>query len=159
MMEPEQAARQWLTRAEREEDVFFRFASLWFAFNALYSAHHDGIKGERRVIKDFVYSSVKRSQAGRILQGCGEAIDFFANRPIRDVLGRGTDTAEDAARLRQIDNTRPLPRLVALVMVLYRVRCNLFHGNKAYWREADDAILRQAANVMERVLKTYLAER
>jgi hypothetical protein len=42
-------------------------------------------------------------------------------------------------------------------MILYQVRCNLFHGNKEFGRDADDKVIAQATAALDAVVKAFLA--
>ena len=154
MRMPKEGARSWLARAESSQDEFDRFMALWIAMNALYSEHQT--ESERRAISDFVFSNgyrLSEPQIRSILDHPGAR--YFETRVVRDVRGTGSDTAEDAAVLK---NTRrpPKPRLKALMMILYQVRCNLFHGNKTFGRESDTKVISNASGVLECIVKAYL---
>lgn len=41
-------------------------------------------------------------------------------------------------------------------MILYQVRCNLFHGNKAYERDSDQEVIANAAKAMTLIMEAYL---
>jgi len=154
MRMPQQGARSWLSHAASSQDDFDRFMALWIALNALYSEYQT--ESERRAIREFVFSDEYRlsdQQMRGILDHPGA--HYFKTRTVRDVRGTGSDTAEDAAVL---GNTRlpPKPRLKALLMVLYQVRCNLFHGNKTFGRDSDTDVISKASGVLEYIVKAYL---
>jgi hypothetical protein len=154
MRMPQEGARSWLARAESSQDDFDRFMALWIALNALYSEFQT--ESERRAIREFVFSDEHRlsqHQMRGVLDHPGA--HYFETRIVRDVRGTCSDTAEDAAVL---GNTRrPLkPRLKSLLMILYQVRCNLFHGNKTFGRESDTDVISNASGVLECIVKAYL---
>jgi hypothetical protein len=151
---PQAAARSWLSRAESSQDDFDRFTALWIALSSLYGEYQTD--GERRAIGDFVFSGSHRlgeQQMRSILDHAGAR--YFQSRVVRDVRGNGFDTTEDVAVLgnTQRPNRR---RLKALLMILYQVRCNLFHGNKVFERDSDDEVISNASGVLDCVVKAYL---
>src|SRR5262245_60261314 len=125
MRMPQQGARSWLSRTESSRDEFDRFMALWIALNALYSSYQT--ESERQAIGDLVFSDEYRLSEGRlrsILDHPGAR--YFLTRTVRDVRGTGIDTAEHAAVLENTGRSFKR-RLKALLMILYQVRCNLFH--------------------------------
>lgn len=41
-------------------------------------------------------------------------------------------------------------------MILYQVRCNLFHGNKIYDRDSDKQVISNAAAALMIILQAYI---
>lgn len=158
MRTPAEATQAWLERAEQQHDPFDRFIALWVAFNVLYGSLYR--ETERQAIGDYLYS---HRPPRRIIKQILDrpAVLFFHHRIIRDVRSlhdphRGIrDTFEAAITLRAVANP-PAARLVALVRILYQVRCNLFHGQKLYDREADEEVVTNAAEALLHVLRVYL---
>ncbi|WP_254172881.1 HEPN domain-containing protein [Planktothrix pseudagardhii] len=151
---PNEIAKSWVSKAEQETDDFNRFVSLWFAFNALYNEFFFG--NERRAIKDFIdFSRLQIRREALIEIFRDDSSLFFTTRIIRDCRDTGKDTLEDSYKLNDRRST-PKYRLKALLMILYQVRCNLFHGNKIYHRDSDKEVVRNAANVLLKILQAYL---
>jgi hypothetical protein len=149
-----EAAIRWVRKGQQETDVFDRFVALWFAFNALYNAYFEG--DERAAIRELLYESGSPLTSGwcaAFLRNPG--VVFFGQRIIRSVHRYGQDSTEDAVRVRNRSEP-PKRRVVKLVMILYLVRCNLFHGAKDYAREADQEVVRRAAELLEPILKAFL---
>lgn len=155
MRESRNIALSWLRKADNEADQFSRFATLWFGFNSLYNEFYYG--DERRAIGDFVFSDdyhLHNFTIERILQA--QSSRFFAEHVIRDVRG-GTDTAEDQARMNGASFSAKR-RLKALLIILYQVRCNLFHGHKVFGRHSDETVVSHAAEALHCILHAYLAD-
>jgi hypothetical protein len=149
-----EVARSWLEKSLREEDPYNRFVFLWIAFNALYN--RSSCDNDRAAIRSFLSDQalgLRRRQIEYILQH--HAVRFFATRVIRDCRGGGGDTATDAVRL-QSARLPPHQRLSSLSMILYQVRCNLFHGDKLYERDADRIVVQNAADALTTVLRGIL---
>ena len=153
MRHPKGIARTWLNKAIASKDSYDKFVYLWFAFNSLYNDYFVG--GERRAIKDMLSSDEYRLSEEKINQILHNAsVSFFKERIIRDGRGNGKDTSEDVAVLTGGYSKRE--KLQALVMILYQVRCNLFHGNKEFGRDSDDEVVENAANVLEDILRRLI---
>ena len=153
MRRPKSVARAWLNKAMASKDSYDKFVYLWFAFNSLYNDYFVG--GERRAIKDMLSSDEYRLSEEKINQILHNAsVSFFKERIIRDGRGNGKDTSEDVAILTGGYSKRE--KLKALAMILYQVRCNLFHGNKLFGRDSDDKVVENAANVLEDVVRRMI---
>jgi hypothetical protein len=151
---PREVAKSWLSKAELETDSFDCFVSLWFGFNAIYNEFFFG--NERQAIGDLVYSNQYTLNSQKLVKIFNHhSVSFFKTRIIRDCRGIGKDTSEYAAI---IGNTyySPNRRLKALLMILYQVRCNLFHGNKIYDRDSDRQVISNAAAALLIILQAYI---
>jgi hypothetical protein len=154
MRHPREAAQAWFAKAEKERDDYDRFVALWIAFNALYSEFLE--TSERQAIGKFICRTVSGPDDGTI-KHIVERTDaqFFRDRIIRDVRRGARDTMEHATILGARYRT-PRHRLKALLMILYQVRCNLFHGDKTYGRDSDNEVVANAAKALMQVLRAYL---
>lgn len=144
---------KWIDKSKHEEDNFDKFVYGFFALNAMYSVYYEG--DERRAIKDLFYDSVDMHYSEyRAIMDAPE-FEYFCNRPAiknckydpnRDDPGR-RDTSRDTAKL--LDrSTRSSNR--AMLMILYQIRCNLFHGNKSFGNFDDQEIMKNAAELLLR---------
>lgn len=146
-------AKTWLNKAKQEEDCFDRFVSLWFAFNALYNEFL--YRYEKDAIIDLVDDRryfIGDRRLNKILSS--PSVDFFKRRVIRDCKGTGQDTRQEQIKLKSFGP--PKMRLKNLLLILYQVRCNLFHGNKMYGRDADNEVIGHASAVLLDIMNTYL---
>lgn len=163
MRDAQSFAKSWLAKAQRENeyakpDHFDRFVYLWFAFNALYTQFYND--DERYAIRAWVDDSLSRGSLTnddivRLLQAPYAA--FFRERIVRDVRRTRAraygplDTSENAITL-TMAVLAPIKQLKALLMILYTVRCNLFHGEKAYIDSSDQSVIKHAADALEAIL-------
>lgn len=155
MKTPIDAASSWFEKANHEEDEFDRFVYLWFAFNILYSEHFDN--NERQAIREYLRENWWAiSNPDIILKS--EDVDYFKNRIIKNCkIYNRQDTSEFAERLKNGQNSNRY-RFEALMMILYQVRCNLFHGNKLFSSESDQEVVKHAANILEKVIYCWINE-
>ena len=128
---------------EHKDDFFMRFMMHWIAFNWLYSSENGS--SERIKIKNFYEKNFMRINYDPFVS---EDIDVFKESPIHD--GK---TA--------IPNVKDYEGVIAgkaesLLMSLYQVRCNLFHGSKSLRIERDRDLVRASANILEGYLKALL---
>lgn len=142
---------KWIEKSKDEEDNFDKFVYGFFALNAMYSIFYE--KDERRAIKslfDYVVNS-HYEEFRKILKT--PEYDYFCQRPaiknckfnpeIDNPMNR--DTSRDKAKLVE---GPPKASLKAMLMILYQIRCNLFHGNKSFGDSNDQEIMKNAAELL-----------
>ncbi len=161
MIDEYQYALKWAHRAEREEDPFDKFVYCFFALNALYSKYYE--TSERKAIEklfDSYYKDAKFKKAiGDILR-MTEFQYFIVRRPIKNCRFRNNssqeryvDTSIDHAKIKEKSLYRSNK---AMLMILYQIRCNLFHGNKAFYNEDDQKIMSNASSLLLQYVKAML---
>ena len=144
---------KWIDKSKNEHDDFDKFVYGYFALNAMYSVYYD--TSERSAIKELFRTAVdNNSEDFREILYTPE-YEYFCNRPaiknckynpLRDDP-RMRDTADDKARL--LDRHIKISNR-AMLMILYQIRCNLFHGNKSFGSSADQEIMKNAAELLLR---------
>lgn len=144
---------KWIEKSKYEEDNFDKFVYGFFALNAMYSIYYE--RDERRAIKALFASSLDNhfDEFRKILYT--REFDYFCNRPaiknckfnpLRDDP-RTRDTSEYTGYLRE---KHPKHSNRAMLMILYQIRCNLFHGNKSFGDMNDQEIMKNAAELLLR---------
>lgn len=144
---------KWIEKSRQEEDNFDKFVYGFFALNAMYSIYYDG--NERQAIKALFESSIKDHYEEYRAILYSPEYDYFCNRPaIKNCKYDPTkefpgprDTARDTMKL--LDRS-PKSSNRAMLMILYQIRCNLFHGNKSFGDSNDQEIMKNAAELLLR---------
>ena len=144
---------KWIEKSKNEEDNFDKFVYGFFALNAMYSIYYDG--NERQAIKDLFDQSISAhyEEYRKILYT--PEYEYFCKRPpIKNCkydpnkeFSGPRDTSRDTAKLLDM-NPRSSNR--AMLMILYQIRCNLFHGNKSFGDFNDQEIMKNAAELLLR---------
>lgn len=130
---------------EHKDDFFMRFMMHWIAFNWLYSSE-DGLS-ERDKIKSYYERNYKRFKYDPF--GSVD-INIFLESPIYD--GKtALPNVQDYEGVRS-GNAK------SLLMSIYQVRCNLFHGSKSLRIDRDRDLVRASANILEGYLKVLLKD-
>lgn len=140
--------KKWIEKSRNEDDYFDKFVYGFFAFNALYSEFYLGTFDERRAIRDFLDAHYDRCKAEfkRIFDL--PEYDYFCNRaPIRDMRNDVISwyAKEDLERIRE---RIPRKSTKAMMMILYQIRCNLFHGDKSFTNLNDQEIMKNASELL-----------
>ncbi len=149
-------SRIWKGKAEKESDCYDKFVYLWFAFNSLYNQHFDAYRNsERDAIKNLVNDNkhcFSEQVASKLFND--SSVIYFQDRIIRDCKGTGRDTRQNSLKLRD-PNSHRFEKVKALCMILYQVRCNLFHGNKMFGRDSDDIVVEQASLALAQIVDAF----
>jgi hypothetical protein len=117
---------RWLERAERGEvliDDGDRFMSLWIAFNGWMKGKFGEDKSDNKLLE----GASNCSELLKALETLKRSTPAFSN----DLVKLQTYTVEDMRRgkLKKADLIYD-GSLKSLLEIIYRVRCNLFHGRK-----------------------------
>ena len=132
---------------EKGDDFFTRFMMHWVAFNWLYNMF-DG-KFEWKRIKNFAENNAGKLSAFNAFDI--PEFQVFALRPIRD--GRTGEIGEVRQnRFQKVTDKKSIPHLL---LTLYQVRCNLFHGAKSLCDARDVELVKSSAVILEGYLKAY----
>lgn len=142
---------KWIEKSKNEKDHFDKFVYGFFALNAMYSVYYDS--DERQAIKDLFASSFNSHyiEYSNILYT--PEYEYFCNRPpIKNCKYDPNkerpgprDTYRDTIKLPDRD---PKNSNRAMLMILYQIRCNLFHGNKSFSNYNDQEIMKNAAELL-----------
>lgn len=144
---------KWIEKSRIEEDYFDKFVYGFFALNAMYSVYYDG--NERQAIKDLFASSINtQCEDFREILYTPEYEYFCKRPPIKNCkydpskeFSGPRDTSRDTIKLFE---RNPKSSNRAMLMILYQIRCNLFHGNKSFGDFNDQEIMKNAAELLLR---------
>lgn len=144
---------KWIEKSRIEEDYFDKFVYGFFALNAMYSVYYDG--NERQAIKDLFASSINtHCEDFREILYTPEYEYFCKRPPIKNCkydpskeFSGPQDTSRDTIKLFE---RNPKSSNRAMLMILYQIRCNLFHGNKSFGDSNDQEIMKNAAELLLR---------
>ncbi len=144
---------KWIEKSRNEEDYFDKFTYGFFALNAMYSEFHT--TSERNAIKELFDISYEPNidEFKKILHM--PEFDYFCTRkPIRNMKfdpanpdSGYPDTLRDTENIRE---KHPRRSNRSMLMILYQIRCNLFHGNKAFNYEYDQEVMKNASELLLR---------
>ena len=143
--------RAWLQVARDETPAlgenlaaFFRFMALWMAFNAYLTRRYPDSNGDHGKVETFAQDRPSKEAhcAALANQDYLAAVQTLKEshgvRGIRDMRPNRND-------VREIRNERCLREVMDCV---YQVRCNLFHGDKAFSDERDHALVKAAYTIV-----------
>lgn len=149
---------EWYALATQGHGVpdtsYFRFLALWVAFNGLYSLKFPDARSEIAQVRSFGnWSKAKEAHLDALSREQSEyrgALGVLGERGIFNFLTNKVERLEDEKDLGQV---------IALV---YRVRCNLFHGRKVPSNLRDRRVVEAArvivAELMSRLVETAPAQ-
>lgn len=142
---------KWIEKSKDEEDNFDKFVYGFFALNAMYSVFYDG--NERQAIRALFDHSINAHYEEYEAILYTPEFEYFCHRaPIKNCkydpnkeFSGPRDTSRDTARL--LDKHARISNR-AMLMILYQIRCNLFHGNKSFGDMNDQEIMKNAAELL-----------
>ena len=133
---------------EKSDDFFMRFMMHWVAFNWLYNSE-EGESTERGKIRQYYFHN----------KHIFAKYDAFSTPDIAVFLEGPVYGSVDPKKAKDDYEGVKNKDIRCLLMTLYRVRCNLFHGSKSLMVERDQALVRASANVLEGYLRVLMDNR
>jgi len=154
----------WIQKAEKERDPFDKYVSYYLSFSILYNSYAK----ETDPNADLTYGEDRRAvEIGNIILDKKALVDDLKG-PLRDYLeiipafreeywGR-SHPVPIASRLREaFYSENALETVEYLLRWLYKVRCNIFHGEKNYDPKLDKTILDYSNKMIAKILASSLA--
>ena len=155
-------ASKWVERASVVTDPFDRFVYSFFALNALYGPFY--VKSERYAIKDLFDELY--TEAPQFKYEVKEMLEypefqyFIDRKPIQNCRYDAStmdpwlrDTSSDHYKLSEGHWKRSNQ---SMLMIIYQIRCNLFHGQKQYSRSDDFEIIENASILLLEYMKLFV---
>lgn len=138
-----------------QDDAVFRFMMHWIAFNWLYSEYrYDPDTSEKDAIRE--YCRVHYRELSRFDAFSTDAISVFLKEPVRDIVS-GFVRSNGTRQFSLLRESEGLTRMTSLILTIYQVRCNLFHGSKSLRIERDLELVHASAAIMEGYLRAVLS--
>lgn len=175
----EELARRWFHWALGGEvnvrDPFFQFIAVWVAFNAIYSYAYGRSRSEdwRERLREIRRSEDRNPREGKVFER--ERVQLFSTENTvieahRDLMKNGSEYAEAVAYLQRYPPTNPenpdrSPRiddandLEQVLLCVYQVRNNLFHGGKMPHSPRDERLVRESFTIISKLLEPQFATR
>lgn len=146
---------EWNRRADFTEDGIDRFIYRWISFNGLYSAlyaltHNSQDKAETNSdltkINDFCEKFITPNK--------DLAIQIFSD-PIRKVFDDHIKerTGKMGIYLKNLENKGIEEKAKNMILIAYKIRCRLFHGEKNPLLEVDREVVEAADQVIAPIMK------
>lgn len=155
-------AEKWVELAQRERDPFDRFVYCYFALNAIYNPFYE--RNERQAIKSLYRETFNTHPDFKIrmkqIELMSEFKYFIERRPIRNCRYNPqvnpNDRFDTSQEVRDLSDGSLFKSNVAMLMIIYQIRCNLFHGNKRYDSEVNHEIMENASKILLAYMHAFL---
>jgi len=158
MNEIKDNVKKWLYAIEKFErkdyESWFKFSMLWFSFNNHYSERYSHIRGEWNQILEFSKDNSK-------------LYDELVKNALKDTVKEFSDTKKfgrkDVKDMR-IDSIKKAPfgdenkSAEDFFKVLYKIRCNFFHGKKLPYNDEDNKLIKWAYKHLRIFCEAFLDE-
>ena len=145
---------------EHDDDAIVKFMMHWVAFNWLYSAYfYKTYPGEKKYDREKIqafcnanyeklvgFDAFDRDEIAVFMEEpvCS-ATSGCAGRRQRDLFSDLKDSKKDSEK-----------KIESLLLTIYQVRCNLFHGSKSLEKKRDIDLVRASSVLLEGYLKTVI---
>lgn len=157
------SASRWYKRGKQETDPFDKFIDMWISYNAIYSDTHGDYEIDRAAnCAGNIYS--KNVQKYNVLLSTEDA-QYFGKRKIVDCKNSKYTAEDSRAKIECYDPSdykSCAEAFESLIKCIYKVRCNLFHGDKTPSGPVDfnddTEIVTHAGAVMQSILDIYFSE-
>jgi hypothetical protein len=143
-------AQAWLTISDGEtigtDGPTNRFVALWIAFNALYALHFDEFEHDSQQVRAFGRWSEAMAVHRQSLRGSeySQAIEDLSARGVFNYRRKQNETLVDRNDLERV------------MVLVYQVRCNLFHGRKYPADLRDQTLIRAAHTIIRKLVVSLL---
>lgn len=132
---------------EADFDLFVKFISLWVTFNAVYELTCSSVRGDRAKVSAF--SKLSEAQEIHIElmgnQAYKHAVDILAERGILILPGR--NSRQEISDINNLDE---------VMLCVYQVRCNLFHGGKTPEDPRDTEVVGAAYTIVDTLIEPFI---
>lgn len=157
------------------KDSFDKFTTLYIIYNMIYRTLEEKLRdgGKLNNIQSLKYKNKKNDELQEDSAAIELVVNYLANKSesiisiltdeIKDYIGIITNNRfhfsiksklndegrndEDGSILRNLESKSTTNRLRGLLTILYRIRCNLFHGSKGFFDEQEN-VLKPAINCL-----------
>jgi hypothetical protein len=150
----------WIKKAKSEKTGFDKFFALWVAFNSFYRFYYERVKPEGKEsdedrLKKLVNHLITEEEATTLLEMLSPKIKNILRHPgeIKINWGRRDIKAELQTEFEKGNLNKHTFKL--LILTLYGIRNNLFHGYKALTNE-QEKLLDTAFDVLLPILSLLL---
>ena len=150
---------EWQEKAQSENDPFNRYVSIFTAYNIFYNLYEKTrnpsadltYRDKRRAIK--ILALLNENQLFQSLKD--DLSNYIAFIPIyRDEYWNKRDAIPINSALEQSFERGDKKRTIEMLLKwLYKVRCNLVHGEKNYNDQQQRRLLEMSSSLLEKVLQ------
>ena len=139
---------------QKNDEAVVKFMMHWIAFNWLYSEFkHSSNTRESDAITE--YCKYEYEKLSRYDAFSTPEIDIFLDKPVCDIR-RGRITEDGKSRFKTLRWGSGIDQLTSLLLTIYHVRCNLFHGSKSLREDRDIQLVRASSIILEGYLRAVL---
>lgn len=155
-MENYLSAEEWLEQGlSKIDDPVGCLQDCWIAFNSLYSAYDIG-NSERSTIKRFITSCISEDFAEELINSNQTNISYLTSRPVINMSDTTRNTQRDISSYRS--SNEYVSKLKSIMMIIYQVRCNLFHGEKSRYIDRDVTLCKHSWPFVAEITRRQIQE-
>lgn len=151
---------EWNQLADMEGDKIKRFIFRWIAFNGLYSASYAMKYGQDKADREKEYKLIAYFNKKFILYDQALSSKIYSDNVEKVFIARIKDKSNYMGTyLANLENEKNVNRKVCvMVMISYKIRCRLFHGEKDPNLEVNVEVSEAADKVIAPILNHILGK-
>ena len=156
---------------EHNDPFFVKFIALWMGFNKIFNSYYARIRRieyKKNNNRLHFYSETDQIELfcinhSHIIDSIYEKIfspsltDIFMDDPVEDMKKRNTTIVDELYN--ELKNNTGIDKTIALLITIYRVRCNLIHGSKRTDISRDIKLVSCSGEIMEIFMNAIIETR
>lgn len=148
--------RAWRERSHNEGDQFASFVFIWFCFNAWLEFLSER-RTDREMLEELKSKSANMASLIETYDSARNSDNLF-NRSLRDLINKSKEKPiRDVRGQRQPISISDEDDFSNIIEVIYRIRCNLFHGGKDANDTRDQVLVKDAAMILRQWIGKLIA--
>ena len=153
-------ADQWILKAKQEPDQFNRFMSFWVAYNMIYGIYTKRVKPKESITwfdrEKAIRTTILLKDSCHLKSDLVHLASELYDRTsvFREEYWKRNDTTSLRQHLiSSLRNDNFEYTLETILKILYKIRCNLFHGEKSYYDYNQRQLLEVCNVILDKILQ------
>ena len=147
-MEIKNFVNDWVNNGNQSNDTYNKFFAYFVALNFLYNHEFENISSERERLALFVAKMISDNK----FRDFKITLDNNSELTKRQILDMRAGKPSKLYKLEDIKNGN----IVSIFLMIYQIRCNLFHGGKELYCDRDKNLVNDANCILKQFLEKYL---
>lgn len=138
----------WINKGNNETDEYDKFFAYFVVLNFLYNHDCEGVSSERERLVLFVAKTISDNKFENF------KITFNNNSELtkQQILDMRTNKNSKLYKLEDVENGN----IVSIFLMIYQIRCNLFHGGKELYVDRNKKLVKEANEILKQFLEKYM---
>lgn len=140
----------WIIKADKEEDEYYKFFTYYLALNYLYNHEFEEVSSEKERLVLFISKTVCNKEFNDFKITIDKKSELIKQQ-IKDMRSNRN------SKIYKLDDVKN-GNIVSIFLMIYQIRCNLFHGEKELHSDRDKNLVKEANVILKQFLKKVLGD-